>query len=296
MNCQMLLLLLTVLPNQLVAGKADGAAADDNVLKAAVATMAKEVSLQCVFSVGEAESGIQRLIQHPEPILRWSNPTAGSVFGEVYVWTDNGRPAVVASLYRWFSPDWGRTLEVCSVSDNRISGRRNGTRFWAADKPGLAFQPISNVAPPAKTPAARLVQMRRLAGDFVANLADTRGNNAGVKRQLRLLSQPVFRYPAANDKSTYLDGALFAFVEGTDPEVLLLLEATKSLDDSGWQFGLARMNSDALVVTHRDAKVWSAPHLPNPMEQPREPYTLFSLERPLRDVGSVRAPRIEVKP
>ena len=127
--------------------------------------------------------------------------------------------------------------------------------------------------------------MRRLAGVFVAQLADTRGDDAGVKRQLRLLSQPVFRYPAATEKSAYIDGALFAFVEGTDPEVLLQLEATKSDDGSIWHFGLARMNRDALVVTYRDEIVRTAPHIEDVLNRPRDPYALFSLEHPFQEAA-----------
>src|SRR5690349_23073138 len=37
-----------------------------------------------------------------EPILRWSNPAAGQVHGNVFLWTSGGRPAVVGSLFKWF--------------------------------------------------------------------------------------------------------------------------------------------------------------------------------------------------
>lgn len=266
-------------------------------LQLSVAASAREFVGRCEFTAGEAGNG--KLALHPEPILRWSNPTAGTVFGEVFVWTDNGRPAVIASWYRWFSPDWGRTLEVCSLADSRMSGRLDDVRFWNTEKPGLTFKPLANADAPAKTPAAKLVQMRRLAGDFVANLADTRGNDSGVKRQLRLLTQPIFRYPAPNEKADYSDGALFAFVEGTDPEAFLLLEATKSNDDAKWRFGLVRMNSDALRITFRDKEVWSVPKIEHPLNLSKEPYVLFTpahipLEAAINDKKA--APATKVKP
>ena len=141
--------------------------------------------------------------------------------------------------------------------------------------------------------------MRRLAADFVANLADTRGNDSGVKRQLRLLTQPIFRYPAPNEKAAYSDGAMFAFVEGTDPEAFLLLEATKAGDEAKWQFGLVRMNGDALRVTFRDANIWSVPKIENPLNLSKEPYALFSLEHILKDTPTNDAKasqKTEVKP
>ena len=176
-------------------------------------------------------------------------------------------------------------MEVCSLADSPMAGRVEDIRFWATEKPGLTLKPLANADAPAKTPAARLVQMRRLAGDFVANLADTRGNDSGVKRQLRLLTQPIFRYPAPNEKAIYADGAMFAFVEGTDPEAFLLLEATKAGDEPKWQFGLVRMNRDALRITFRDKDVWSVPKIENPMNLSKEPYALFSSEHIFKDAA-----------
>jgi hypothetical protein len=272
----LLLLLLSILPNQLASEKVqDLKVPNDETLRASVAAAAKEFAGRCEFNAGEA--GNTKLVLHPEPILHWTNPTVGTAFGEVYVWTDNGRPAVVASWYRWFSPDWGRTLETTSLAEGRVTGRVGDVRFWNSEKPGLTLKPISDTDAPAKTPAARLVQMRRLAGDFVAHLADTRGNSE-VKRQLRLLTQPIFRYPTANAMATYLDGALFAFVEGTDPEVFLLFEAVKANDAASWHFGLARMNGDPLRVTFRDTNVWSVPTIAKPLDLSKEPYALFSSE------------------
>lgn len=294
----MLLSLMLILPCQLATEKPKVAsAANDEALRASVAATAKEFAGRCEFTAGEA--GNAKLALHPEPILRWSNPTIGTVFGEVFVWTDNGRPAVIASWYRWFSPDWGRTLEVCSLADSRMAGRVDDVRFWATEKPGLTLKPLVNADAPAKTPAARLVQMRRLAGNFVANLADTRGNDSGVKRQLRLLTQPIFRYPAPNEKAAYSDGAMFAFVEGTDPEAFLLLEATKAGAESQWQFGLVRMNGDALRITFRDKDVWSVPKIESPLNLSKEPYALFSLEHIFKDAAvkdAKAAPKAEVKP
>lgn len=271
---QSVFLIVTLLANQLAADStAGGVATDDDALRVKVAASAKEFAGKCEFTAGAGDGS--RLVWHPEPILRWSNPTAGKVFGEVFVWTNNGRPAVVGCWYQWFSPYQSRTFETCSLSETGMTGRIKDNRFWKTEKPGLSLKPLKEVDAPAKIPAARLVQMRRMAGDFVANLADTRGNNSGVKRQLRLLTQPVFRYSAAKPDATYLDGALFAFVEGTDPEAFLILEATKTPTGTDWQFGLVRMNSDALNITFRDTTVWTVPLIENSLSLSKEPYALF---------------------
>src|SRR5215204_831286 len=53
---------------------------------------------------------------HPQPLLRWSNPTAGSVYGEVYLWTIDSRPVAIASIYRWYHPHKDSTAELVSVT------------------------------------------------------------------------------------------------------------------------------------------------------------------------------------
>jgi len=263
-------------PNPLPRAQKSGALQDkDEELRAAVVSTAKKFAQRIELKAGPTET---KLELSPEPILHWSNPTIGTVFGEVYVWTDKGRPAVVASWYRWFSPDWGATLEACSLTEKHVAGRVGDVRFWSPDKPGLSLNPLAEIDSPAKTPAARLGQMRRLASDFSAHLADTRGNAAGVKRELRMLKQPVYRYPTAEKDATYLDGALFAFVEGTDPELFLLLEAVKAKDGANWHFGLARMNGDEMQVDFRDKKVWSVPTIKDWNNMVKEPYALFKSE------------------
>jgi hypothetical protein len=249
---------------------------NDEELRVSMSAAAKEYAARCEFQVDTAGA---KLALHPEPILHFTNPTVGTVFGDVFVWTDNGRPTVVASWYRWFSPAWGATLEVTSLTEERVTGRAHDARFWNSEKPGLTLSPLADAERPAKTPAARLGQMRRLAGEFVVDLADTRGNADGVQRELRLLKQPIFRYPSPKGKATYLDGALFAFVEGTDPEVYLMLEAVQAKEGATWHFGLARTNGDELRVEFRDTPVWSVPTINDYNDMSKEPYALFKSER-----------------
>ncbi|MDB5348460.1 MAG: hypothetical protein JWP89_6837 [Schlesneria sp.] len=285
----MLLLLLTQTPARLEKSKSPNET-EDAAMRAAVTASAKEFAGRCEFILSAADK--KNLVLYPEPILRWSNPTAGTVLGEVFVWTDNGRPAVIGSWYRWFSPDWGRTFEVCSLSQGGIEGRIKDVRFWNPVKAGLMFQPLKNVDAPVTSHAARLVQMRRLAKDFSASLVDDRGDAAGVQRQLRLLTQPIFRYPVAGENSNYADGALFAFVEGTDPEVFLLIEATPPSDTASWRYALVRMNSDALQVVLREDVVWTAPKIEYPLNLSQAPYSLFTSDAVLKESASRDKPPV----
>src|SRR5262245_40885034 len=52
-----------------------------------------------------------------EPVLRWSNPDRGEVHGNVFVWTREGRPLVVGSLFKWFSPHTHMAHEFHSLAE-----------------------------------------------------------------------------------------------------------------------------------------------------------------------------------
>jgi hypothetical protein len=59
--------------------------------------------------------------------------------------------------------------------------------------------------------------------------------------EMRLLTQPVFRSPEEMDD----DIALFVFVQGTDPECVLLLQATA---EGKWQYAVTRQTKWPLKV------------------------------------------------
>lgn len=249
---------------------------------ATVSTQAKQFVEQCEITTGGAVPAA--FVLQREPILRWSNPTAGAVYGDIFLYTHTGRPAALVSYYRWFTPEWGSTIEVSSLHNAPLAATAGATTFWKPQSAELNWEFLPNVDRPAGSANARLTQLRRIAGEFSVNLIDTRANEAGVRRSLRRLPQPVFRYPVPSSSADYLDGALFAFVEGTDPEVLLLVEAIAARPSAAWRYSFARLNRDAIQVTRQEQIVWTAPYLDNPSDRSREPYSTFSADLALKPV------------
>ncbi|MDR3621728.1 MAG: hypothetical protein P4L85_20415 [Paludisphaera borealis] len=215
------------------------------------------------------------LVLEPKSLLQWSNPVAGSIHGSVFIWTEKGRPEMVATPYKLFGPRFFHLgLEFHSLSTSPIRAERGEAVVWTPTKPGLSFAPVPGAPTPAESPSARLRQMRDLAQQFSA-----RGvKESGIPLHFRLLTQPIHRY-ASTDPSVR-DGGLFAFVEGTDPEVLLLIEARRREGGAfGWDYAIARLNSMALHVEHRGREVWSTPSMPwEIVFGHAEPYTLFLFE------------------
>jgi hypothetical protein len=214
----------------------------------------------------------------PEPVLSYSNPVMGRVYGEVFIWTAEGRPEVVAAFYRFYTSDPHRGDELHSLSLGKLTAEREGSVVWSPARPGVNFKPIPGASAPVASAAGRLRQMRALTQEFTSRQT----NRVGVDSDMRLLSQPLYRYE--NTKGDLIDGGLFVFVQGTDPEIFLLIEARTSASGvSEWHFGATRMHGINLRLYHRGHLIWNAPEIPwAQIIDHREPYTGFRFEMPGR--------------
>src|SRR5206468_7915844 len=67
--------------------------------------------------------------------------------------------------------------------------------------------------------------------------------------ELRVLPTQLYRYPAA--KAGVIDGGLFALVSeaGTDPEVLLLIEAREEKGKVRWEYALGKFSDCEIHVS-----------------------------------------------
>jgi hypothetical protein len=191
-----------------------------------------------------------------KPIYIWSNPTrSGGQNGAVYVWTYQGRPQVVGSIFS--HPDQTRRV-VCHEFHSLATGtllpeRENAAEKWQP-KVAIKLELLKGAAAPDSSPTRRLVQMRSLAREFNAHTIDVNKE----RWELRLLSQPLFRYE--KPEGEVIDGALFAFVTsaGTDPEVVLALEARKIEGGSAWFYRAIRFSDSNLYVQHKGKEVWTS--------------------------------------
>ena len=206
----------------------------------------------------------------PGSILRWSNPVAGEIYGNVFVWTDEGRPQVIASFLQWYSPNTHGAHEFHSLALEPLRGQRDGEPVWELEQPGIKLQRVPEQQAVAESKLGRLRQMRAISRMFKVQKTD----REGVSREMRLQTQPVYRYPKSTPQ--VLDGALFMFVQGTDPEVVLMVEARQALDKWDWQYALMRMNSVQFVAKCRGKEVWRVETWPwSKVKNGREVYTHF---------------------
>jgi hypothetical protein len=196
------------------------------------------------------------LTMEPRSILNWSNPERGTDRGAVFLWSNDGRPQLIACGF-----EWGGSLkhEFQSLSTDAIIAERDGGTVHHFG-PGVEWKSLSNAPDPASQRALRLSQMRRLAERFRVSVGNKEWS------ETRLLTQPAYRSPMSAPN----DIALFLFVQGTDPECVLLLEATPQ---GNWQYALARQTKWGLKVELDNVQVWERSPFAKP--DPQSPFVVF---------------------
>lgn len=192
--------------------------------------------------------------------LKWDNNARGSASGLTVLFVAGGRPEAVACIYPW---DGNLVQEFRSLSRTAgglVAQRKGDTApFWKPTEQGIAMKAIPKADAPAKTKFARLRQLKQLRKRFEATLMGWK-NDDSDRQDLRPLPRHLYRY--TKPTGDVLDGAVFAFVMGTDPEVLLLIEAVKTKSGDQWQYGFVRRTSGELAGRLDGETVWTADRFP----------------------------------
>ncbi len=195
----------------------------------------------------------------PQPVLRWRNVIRGQE-GEamMVIWPHNGRPVAMASIYPW---EGKMSHEFDSLSrEAKVIARDKDRVIWSPKTASVEFKDVPAAPKPAKTHAERLRQMKAIAERFKATMTGWQADDTD-QEELRLLPRPLYRYDLKNAKDpdpNLLDGALFAYVQGTDPEVVLVLEAIGTAKKAAWQYAFVRATSGGLEVKLGREVVWMA--------------------------------------
>jgi hypothetical protein len=188
-----------------------------------------------------------------EPVLHRTQEVTGSSKGSVFLWVEpSGRPAVICDVFLFEQgPNRYRlSNEWHSLSASPLRAEAPGW-FFNATGPGLEWKSIPNGQAPADTPSARDRQARRLAERFSADLVDRKKE----RFHLRLLTTPLYRHDTI-DSLVSRGGALFAFCQQTDPELLLLIEARMSGAGYRWEYAVAGFSDMDLYLRLDGREVW----------------------------------------
>jgi hypothetical protein len=255
---------------------------------APAARLAEMTQIARSFHAFAIEGGKRVAASMPDvPLYRWNDPTRDFSDGTLWFWKLSGRPIAVVAIELYpqnkaFGTVWALEFSSLATGPIEVEGgehfdRRyadmypphaDGSLRWAPSKGGITFREVPDAPAPAGTEPERLRQMKDILKPFSAhelyrtNLQDY---------TLRLISHPVDRY--ADAASGLIDGAIFAYANGTNPEVLVLLEARRQGNAGpAWKYAAAPLARAKVSLNLARQEVWA--HLVKEVQGPEDTYFL----------------------
>src|SRR5262249_45282682 len=123
-----------------------------------------------------------------DPVLHWTQPVRGGDDGAVYLWTHDGRPVAIGAFFIWPAGNnrQGVTHELHALTPEPFTATWKERR-WTPKSDSLVRKGLDGADPPAADAPRRLLQMKKLAGEFVATSIDKDDRDS----KLRLLPRPI---------------------------------------------------------------------------------------------------------
>lgn len=203
-------------------------------------------------------SGVS-LTRSEEPLLNWTIDRSWQ--GSFYVWTANGRPAMVGCFLADTELPNRRRLyaELHAIADEPFTPLmfRAGKKYeWNPTPVKDSAIAVSDFAAPAKVEPLRRTQLHEIAGQFDITMFRELDSN-DKQEELRMLSKPLYRYPAGA-QGDGIEGAVYAFVttRGTDPEFLLAVECDPRSESGNWVVRPMRFCTRRLELRRHAKTVW----------------------------------------
>jgi hypothetical protein len=216
-----------------------------------------------------------------EPVARYTNPARNAFsYGALFLWVSGERPVAAGTI--WIGGEGDVHREFATLTDQALVCKRGGKDSWTPNGAGFVRKPLPDAPKPAANLKLRLTQMRQQAERFTA---DFEIKSVKGKEELRLMTQPLYRYTA--DKGA-VEGAIFALAHNSDPELMLVLELTNlGGDKPAWSYAPVRMSSALMRLRLDDKQVWEVDYY---WGNPR------ALTDPYLEGGEGRYPAPEKKP
>jgi hypothetical protein len=203
------------------------------------------------------------------PILRFNDPAREFHDATLWAWGQTGRPLCLLAIEQYGDRSW---FEFIALSSQRLTAEAETLR-WAPGASSIELKPFPDAPPPSDKAPQRLVQMKELLGQLTAYEV----GRTGSRYELRLMPRPLHRYH--DDKAevvneAILDGAIFAFAYGTNPELLAVIEARGAAASAQWQIGFARCGTAEPHVLLKAKEIFKLPYAKT--TDAKDPYWNFS--------------------
>jgi hypothetical protein len=214
-----------------------------------------------------------------KPIFRYSDQPRRFIDATMWAWTEGGRPVAFQKIEAIEFGDAARPdshWQYClaSLSTRNVTVKWTGREF-RTKRPGVEFRPLEGAPDVAAGAAQRKRQARDLARSFSARIVTDPVSNIG--QEMRLLTTPLFEY--ADPRTKEFLGAVYGFsTNGTNPDLLIVIEARDAEGKLAWHYAPARMTSGGVTLKYQDAKVWDCVSADD-RELPLMTWTFFNTRR-----------------
>lgn len=234
------------------------------------------------YRIYRDEGHQQQLELRATPVFSWTNLTAENTqYGHLFVWTHAGRPEAIGTVFstRAANPQKRKLIhEFHTLSTERLFPvtPESSAYQWKPER-GIALSAVSDAPAVAGSENQRLQQMRTIARSFDAESKSREGKTW----EHRLLPRPLFTYSPTSGE--VLQGALFALISsaGTDPEVLLMIEARhpgKKDKIWAWHAAALRFSDKDLTVKRNGKTLWSSLEDDNQRAKINKDYTIIETQ------------------
>jgi hypothetical protein len=160
---------------------------------------------------------------------------------------------------------------ICNTSGGKLRASRAGDPWWGENDSAVELKDVPSAPVPSKDAAQRQRQIKLLAQKFTGHEFWDPDNS---RYELRRLERPLHTYK--DEENGVLEGGLYILANGTNPEIVLFLEARVDPKDntkSSWQYGVGRSAHAELHMEFDGKEVFEAPR-GNRVSGSNKPYWL----------------------
>jgi hypothetical protein len=204
-----------------------------------------------------SDSQWSRVKRIQKPLLFYGDSTRDNDRGSLWAWGEKGRPVALIELFQNVNERKEWVYTVCNTSGKRVRASRGGSPWWRGNDSATEPKDIPGAPAPSTDAATRQRQLKLLAQKFTGHEFWDPNNS---RYELRRLERPLVTY--RDEAGGILEGGLFTLANGTNPEILLFVEArvdARNGSKAVWQFAVGRVSHAEFHLEYDGKEVSSAP-------------------------------------
>jgi hypothetical protein len=210
-----------------------------------------------------------------KPLLFHADPTRGHNTGSVWGWGETGRPVALLELWRSGQTRTKWSCSLCNTSGGKVRASRGNAPWWRENDCTSELIDVPGAPAPAADAAARQRQLKLLAQKFTGHEFWDPDN---TRYELRRLDRPLHTY--RDEAAGLLDGSLYTLANGTNPELMLFVEARADPTDRAkavWRFAVGRSAHAEFHLEYDGKEVLSGPRAWG-LSGPDKPYWVVTID------------------